>query len=56
MFNPLLIRSPQDYMKEFKKYRLQILIRFDIDENERLFITGPIILFQIDVEIFSFPS
>ena len=29
MFNPLLIRSPQDYMKEFKKYRLQILIRFD---------------------------
>ena len=29
MFNPLLIRSPHDYMKEFKKYRLQIIIRFD---------------------------
>ena len=29
MFNPLLIRSPHDYMTEFKKYRLQIIVHFD---------------------------
>ena len=34
MFNPLIIRSPQDYMKEYKKYRLQIIINF---ENMSLF-------------------
>ena len=34
MFNPLLIRSSHDYMKEFKKYRLQIIIHF---ENMSLF-------------------
>ena len=45
MFNPLIIRSPQDYIKEFKKYRLQIIIRFEnmslfrpeIHENNGLF-------------------
>mgnify|MGYP001171639229 CR=1 FL=1 len=34
MFNPLLIRSSHDYIKEFKKYRLQIIIHF---ENLSLF-------------------
>ena len=34
MFNPLVIRSSQDYIKEFKKYRLQIIITF---ENMSLF-------------------
>ena len=34
MFNPLVIRSHQDYMKEHKKYRLQIIIHF---ENVSLF-------------------
>ena len=34
MFNPIIIRSPQDYMKEYKKYRLQIIINF---ENMSLF-------------------
>ncbi len=29
MFNPLVIRSVQDYMKEFKKYRLEILVNFE---------------------------
>ena len=29
MFNPLIIKSSQDYIKEFKKYRLQIVINFD---------------------------
>ena len=29
MFNPLIIRSSQDYIKEYKKYRLQIVIHFD---------------------------
>ena len=29
MFNPLNIRSIQDYMKEFKKHRLEIFIEFD---------------------------
>lgn len=29
MFNPLLIRSPHDYIKEYQKYRLQIVITFD---------------------------
>ena len=28
MFNPLVIRSVQDYIKEFGKYRLQIIIEF----------------------------
>ena len=34
MFNPITIRSIQDYIKEFKKYRLQIIINF---ENLSLF-------------------
>ena len=34
MFNPLVIRSSQDYIKEFNKYRLQIIITF---ENMSLF-------------------
>jgi DNA-directed RNA polymerase II subunit RPB2 len=29
MFNPLIIKSSQDYIKEFKKYRLQIVINFE---------------------------
>jgi DNA-directed RNA polymerase II subunit RPB2 len=29
MFNPLVIRSVQDYMKEFKKYRLEIHVNFE---------------------------
>ena len=29
MFNPLLIRSPHDYIKEHKNYRLQIVITFE---------------------------
>lgn len=29
MFNPLVIRSSQDYIKEFKTYRLEIIINFD---------------------------
>ena len=29
MFNPLLIRSPHDYIKEHQKYRLQIVINFE---------------------------
>jgi len=29
MFNPLVIRSRQDYIKEFKTYRLEIIINFD---------------------------
>ena len=29
MFNPITIRSIQDYIKEFKKYRLQIIINFE---------------------------
>lgn len=29
MFNPLVVRSIQDYIKEFKKYRLQIIINFE---------------------------
>ena len=29
MFNPLVIRSSQDYIKEFKKYRLEVMIEFD---------------------------
>ena len=29
MFNPLIIRSSQDYIKEHKKYRLQIKINFE---------------------------
>jgi DNA-directed RNA polymerase II subunit RPB2 len=29
MFNPLVVRSIQDYIKEFKKYRLQIVINFE---------------------------
>ena len=29
MFNPLVIRSSQDYIKEFKKYRLQVVIEFE---------------------------
>ena len=29
MFNPLVIKSSQDYIKEFKKYRLQIIINFE---------------------------
>ena len=29
MFNPLIIKSSQDYIKEFKKYRLQIITNFD---------------------------
>lgn len=28
MFNPLVIRSSQDYIREFKKYRLQIIVNF----------------------------
>jgi DNA-directed RNA polymerase II subunit RPB2 len=34
MFNPMVIRSHQDYIKEFKKYRLQMIIHF---ENMSLF-------------------
>ena len=34
MFNPLVIRSSQDYIKEYKKYRLQMVITF---ENMSLF-------------------
>ena len=34
MFNPLVIRSSQDYIKEYKKYRLQVVIHF---ENLSLF-------------------
>ena len=29
MFNPLIIKSSQDYIKEFRKYRLQIVINFE---------------------------
>ena len=29
MFNPLVIRSPHDYIKEHQKYRLQIIITFE---------------------------
>ena len=29
MFNPLVIKSPQDYIKEFNKYRLEIIINFE---------------------------
>ena len=29
MFNPLIIKSPQDYIKEFNKYRLEIIINFE---------------------------
>ena len=29
MFNPLTIRSSQDYIREHKKYRLQIIIKFE---------------------------
>jgi DNA-directed RNA polymerase II subunit RPB2 len=29
MFNPINIRSPHDYIKEFKKYRLEIVIEFE---------------------------
>ncbi len=29
MFNPLVIRSVQDYMKDFKKYRLEIHVNFE---------------------------
>ena len=29
MFNPLVIRSPHDYIKEHQKYRLQIVINFE---------------------------
>lgn len=29
MFNPLVIRSPHDYIKEFQKYRLQVIINFE---------------------------
>ena len=29
MFNPLVIRSSQDYIKEYKKYRLQIIVNFE---------------------------
>ena len=29
MFNPLVIKSSQDYIKEFKKYRLQVVIYFE---------------------------
>jgi DNA-directed RNA polymerase II subunit RPB2 len=29
MFNPLVIRSTQDYMKEFKKYRLEVIVDFE---------------------------
>uniref|UniRef100_A0AB39JBT0 DNA-directed RNA polymerase subunit beta n=1 Tax=Florenciella sp. virus SA2 TaxID=3240092 RepID=A0AB39JBT0_9VIRU len=29
MFNPLIIKSSHDYIKEFKKYRLEIRIEFD---------------------------
>ena len=29
MFNPLTIRSSQDYIKEHKKFRLQIIIKFE---------------------------
>ena len=34
MFNPLIIRSSQDYIKEYGKYRLQLIIHF---ENMSLF-------------------
>ena len=29
MFNPLIIRSVQDYMKDFKKYRLEVHVNFE---------------------------
>ena len=29
MFNPLIIRSSQDYIKEHKKYRLQVIVNFE---------------------------
>jgi len=29
MFNPLIIKSPHDYLPEYKKYRLEVEIRFD---------------------------
>ena len=29
MFNPLVIKSPQDYIKEHNKYRLEIIIHFE---------------------------
>ena len=29
MFNPINIRSPHDYIKEFRKYRLEIVIDFE---------------------------
>ena len=29
MFNPLVIRSSQDYIKEQKKYRLQVIVNFE---------------------------
>jgi DNA-directed RNA polymerase II subunit RPB2 len=29
MFNPLVIRSSQDYIKEHKKYRLQVIVNFE---------------------------
>jgi DNA-directed RNA polymerase II subunit RPB2 len=29
MFNPINIRSPHDYIKEFRKYRLEIVIEFE---------------------------
>ena len=29
MFNPLVIRSPHDYIKEHEKYRLEIIINFE---------------------------
>lgn len=28
MFNPVIIRSPHDYIKEFNKYRLEIYVKF----------------------------
>ena len=34
MFNPLIVRSSQDYIKEYGKYRLQLIIHF---ENMSLF-------------------
>ena len=29
MFNPVIIRSPHDYIKEFNKYRLEIYVNFE---------------------------
>jgi len=29
MFNPLIIKSPHDYLPEYKKYRLEVEVRFD---------------------------